>query len=72
MDGLEREVYVVGKVERKRPEGESHSLLDVPGLSLMSPGDRRAAARQEFNEPVPEGMKLNSPGISMSVIAIYR
>lgn len=63
---------MVGKVERKRPEGESHSLLNVPGLSLMNRGDRRAAARQESNDPAPEGLKLNSPGVSISVIAIHR
>ena len=73
MDGLEGEVNVVGKVERKWPEGESHSLLDIPGLSLMSRKDRRAAAKEEnSDQPAPDGMELNGPGVSMSVIAIYR
>ncbi|MEX5275330.1 hypothetical protein RF638_15490 [Kocuria sp. CPCC 205235] len=73
MDSLEGEVNVVGKMERKWPEGESHSLLDIPGLSLMSRKDRRAAARQKGpNQSAPEGMELDGPGVSMSVIAIYR
>ena len=73
MDGLEGEVNVVGKVERKWPQSESHSLLDIPGLSLMSREDRRAAAKQKnSDQSAPEGMELDGPGVSMSVIAIYR
>ena len=35
--------------------------------------DRRAAAKEKSSDqPAPEGMELNGPGVSMSVIAIYR
>lgn len=72
LDGLTGEVNVVGKVERKWPEGESHSLLTIPGLSLMSRKDRREVAKRKNSEPAPEGMELDGPGVSMSVISIYR
>lgn len=73
LEDLEGEVNVVGKVERKWPEGESYSLMEVPGLSLISRQERRAATRNTSNDqPAPDGVQLDGPGVSMSVIAIYR
>lgn len=73
LDDLDGEVNVLGKVERKWPQGESHSIMSIPGLSLMSRRDRREAMKRKDStaEPV-EGTELDGPGVSMSVIAIYR
>lgn len=73
IEDLEGEVNVVGKVERKWPESESYSLMEIPGLSLMSRKERRSMDRRmDGNKSEATGFQLDGPGISMGVIAIYR
>jgi hypothetical protein len=68
---LEGDAIVVGRIQRKWPEGQSFPLLNVPGLNLMSREDRR---RMEREKPADdkEGMYVNGPAASASVVAIFR
>jgi hypothetical protein len=68
---LEGEAIVVGRIQRKWPEGQRFPLLNVPGLNLMSREDRR---RMEREKPADdqEGMYVDGPAASASVVAIYR
>lgn len=73
-EDLEGELKVVGKVEGKWIEGEDKSLLDIPGISLLSRRDRRAMSRSSSPQPLDSSkdMVIPGPGVSLSVIAIYR
>jgi len=57
---LEGDSIVVGRIQRKWPEGQRFPLLNVPGLNLMSREDRR---RMEREKPADdqEGMYVNGP-----------
>lgn len=73
-EDLEGELKVVGKVEGKWLEGETRSLLDIPGISMISRRDRRSMNRTSSSQPLEsnEDMMIPGPGVSLSVIAIYR
>ncbi|NED34123.1 hypothetical protein [Streptomyces sp. SID8499] len=67
-DAIEGEVFVLGKVAKKLKEGESHSLLAIPGASLMSRQQRRQAARQQQTDE----NTLAGPALTLDILAIYR
>ncbi|MFF9640535.1 DUF6414 family protein [Kitasatospora aureofaciens] len=68
-DAIEGEVFVLGKVIRKWGPSESHSLLALPGASLMSRQQRRQAASQLSND---DGTRLEGPAVTLDILAIYR
>ncbi|WP_392423662.1 hypothetical protein [Barrientosiimonas humi] len=72
LDDLEGEAVVIGTVLKKWPEGESHPLVNVPGLSLLSRDERRRMAREKGNEPQDPSMTLPGPGVTLNVLAIFR
>ncbi|MCT1664637.1 hypothetical protein M3B15_08610 [Corynebacterium sanguinis] len=73
LDGIECDAVVVGKVERKWPEGERHSLVNIPGMSLMNRKTRRKLLQQQEDvQPINAEMETEGPGASLRVIAIYR
>lgn len=67
-DGVEGEVFILGKVAKKLKDGETHSLLAIPGASLMSRQQRRQAARQEQTDD----STLVGPALALDILAIYR
>lgn len=71
LDDLEAEVSIVGKIEGKWPEGDSRSIIDLPGINLMSRKDRREIAKKGGSKGV-DNLSIPGPGVSMSVVAIYR
>jgi len=72
LEELEGEALVVGKVDRKWPEGESYPLLSLPGLNLFSRADRRAMAKSGDEQEASEDTILKGPGATVTVLAIYR
>ncbi|UIZ15738.1 DUF6414 family protein [Streptomyces sp. R527F] len=68
-DAIEGEVFILGKISRKWKEGESHSLLALPGASLMSREQRRKAARQPKED---DETMLTGPALTLDILAIYR
>lgn len=68
-DSIEGEVFILGKVARKWKDSESHSLLALPGASLMSRQQRRQAARQQ---PKDDENTLTGPARTLDILAIYR
>ncbi|MER5842160.1 hypothetical protein ABT099_17990 [Streptomyces prasinus] len=67
-DVIEGEVFILGKVAKKLKDGETHSLLAIPGASLMSRQQRRQAARQEQADE----NTLVGPALTLDILAIYR
>lgn len=67
-DEIEGEVFILGKVAKKLKDGETHSLLAIPGASLMSRQQRRQAARQEQ----ADDSTLVGPALTLDILAIYR
>ncbi|MGW3860101.1 DUF6414 family protein [Streptomyces sp. NPDC005047] len=67
-DAIEGEVFVLGKVSKKLKEGESHSLLAIPGASLMNRKQRRQAAPQQHTDE----NTLVGPALTLDILAIYR
>ncbi|MGH8909763.1 MAG: DUF6414 family protein [Egibacteraceae bacterium] len=64
----EGEARVVGKVARRWSEGESHSLLALPGASLLPRKERRRAAFGTADED----SVLRGPALTLDILAIYR
>lgn len=71
MDDLEAELSVLGKVEGKWPDGDTRSLVDLPGINLMSRRDRRDLAKNGQGGNSGD-LVIPGPGVSMSVVAIFR
>jgi hypothetical protein len=69
---LEGEAHVFGVVHRRWPEGERYPLIAVPGLELMSRTERREMARSGQQQTEDDGAYLDGPGVTISVVAIYR
>ncbi|MFF3274846.1 hypothetical protein ACFYWU_28555 [Streptomyces chrestomyceticus] len=67
-DTIEGEVFVLGKISKKWEKGESHSLLALPGASLMSRAQRRQAARQQQSDE----NTLTGPAVTLDILAVYR
>ncbi|MFF7845356.1 hypothetical protein ACFZC6_42440 [Streptomyces ossamyceticus] len=67
-DAIEGEVFIVGKVSKRLKDGETHSLLAIPGASLLSRQQRRQAARQEQTDETT----LVGPALTLDILAIYR
>ncbi|MGX1031248.1 DUF6414 family protein [Streptomyces sp. SAI-097] len=67
-DAIEGEVFILGKVAKRLKHGETHSLLAIPGASLMSRKQRREAARQEQSDDTT----LVGPALTLDILAIYR
>lgn len=65
----EGEATVVGKVARRWQSGESHSLLGLPGASIMSRKQRRTAAPSDDTD---DDSILRGPALTLDVLAIYR
>jgi hypothetical protein len=65
---LEGDAVVFGRVARRWPEGESYPILAVPGLNMMSRGERRRMGEA----PDDSDMTVPGPGATISVVAIYR
>ncbi|GAB3742580.1 DUF6414 family protein [Nocardiopsis nanhaiensis] len=68
---LEGDVTVFGKVQRKWPEGENFPLISVPGLDMVNRRGRRSIIANCKNED-NDGMVIEGPGVTLSVVAIYR
>lgn len=69
---LEGEATVVGRVLKKWSEGQSHSLLTLPGLSLMNREQRRQWEREQSDDDSSDEMFLKGPASTLSVVAIFR
>jgi hypothetical protein len=67
-DTVEGEVFILGKVARKWTSNETHSLLALPGASLMNRAQRRQAAKQ----PQDDENGLVGPAVTLDILAIYR
>ncbi|MFD5885542.1 hypothetical protein ACFWHQ_06060 [Streptomyces sp. NPDC060334] len=67
-DSIEGEVFVLGKVARKWKDDESHSLLALPGASILSRQQRRQAPKQSQDDE----NTLTGPAITLDILAIYR
>jgi hypothetical protein len=67
-DFPEGEARVVGKVARRWRAGESHSLLALPGASLLPRKERRKATFEMGDED----SVLRGPALTLDVLAIYR
>ncbi|MET4924421.1 hypothetical protein P3L51_19025 [Streptomyces sp. PSRA5] len=67
-DAVEGDVFILGKVSKRLKDGETHSLLAIPGASLMSRKQRREAARQEQTDETT----LVGPALTLDILAIYR
>ena len=65
----EGEACVVGKISRRWKSGESHSLIALPGSSLMTRAQKRA---QEHSLKGDENNMLNGPALTLDILAIYR
>lgn len=65
----EGEAVVIGKVARRWMSGESHSLLALPGATILSRKQRR-------NTPIAVDSDdeniLQGPALTLDVLAIYR
>ena len=67
-DEIEGDVFILGKVAKRLKDGETHSLLAIPGASLMSRQQRRQASRQEQTDETT----LVGPALTLDILAIYR
>jgi hypothetical protein len=67
-DSPEGLVTVVGKVAKRWDEGTSHSLVALPGASLMTRRQRRARSRDVGSD---EDV-LHGPALTLDVLAIFR
>ncbi|NUS79518.1 MAG: hypothetical protein HOV70_25415 [Streptomyces sp.] len=67
-DSIDGEVFILGKVSKRLKEGETHSLLAIPGASLLSRQQRRKAAQQEQTDETT----LVGPALTLDILAIYR
>lgn len=65
----EGEAKIVGKVARKWGPDESHSLLALPGASLLSRSQRR---RNNPEASTDKTDSLRGPALSLDILAIYR
>ncbi|WP_217699261.1 hypothetical protein [Protofrankia sp. BMG5.30] len=68
---IEGDATVFGKVRKKWPQGENYPLLAVPGLNLFSRADRRRM-QASGTSSAPDGLAVEGPGVTVSVVAIYR
>ncbi|WP_206309399.1 hypothetical protein [Streptomyces sp. A0642] len=68
-DTIDGEGFILGKIARKWGKGESHSLMALPGASLMSREQRRQAARQPKTD---DAETLMGPALTLDILAIYR
>jgi hypothetical protein len=68
---LEGEVTIFGKVQRKWPEGDSFPLISVPGLDMINRQNRRSIIANSKKNECDE-MVVAGPGVTLSVVAIYR
>lgn len=64
------DLRVVGKVSKKWAAGQKHSLLALPGASMLSRAQRRGGSVSQ--DPVDEEMTLRGPALTIDVLAIYR
>ncbi len=69
---LEGEATVVGRVLKKWSQGQRHSLLTLPGLNLLNREQRRQLERDQPEGEGSEGMFLEGPAATLSVVAIFR
>jgi hypothetical protein len=65
----EGEATVVGKIAKRWQSGESHSLLALPGASIMSRRQRRSTPATD--DPDDDSI-LAGPALTLDVLAIYR
>ncbi|WP_420704735.1 DUF6414 family protein [Kutzneria chonburiensis] len=75
LDALEGEAVVVGKVEKKWPQGKSYPLLTLPGLNLLNREARRKMEAESTNKAAAPGVadhSLEGPAATLSAIAIFR
>lgn len=72
LEELEGEAVVIGRVQKKWPQGQRYSLLNIPGLNVMSREDRRKMEKETKPENQPQGTFVEGPGASLSVVAIFR
>lgn len=66
----EGEARVVGKVSRKWGSDESHSLVALPGASLLSRSQRRTNQKEPSSED--DTNVLYGPALTLDIVAIYR
>lgn len=64
---MEDEVTIIGKVRKIWDAGQSHSLLTLPGASLLSREQRRNASEKLGAENM-----LHGPALTLDILAIYR
>jgi hypothetical protein len=72
LEELEGEAMIIGRVQKKWPEGQRYSLLNIPGLNMMSREDRRKMEKKTKTENQAQGTFVEGPGASLSVVAIFR
>nr|WP_147301271.1 hypothetical protein [Calidifontibacter indicus] len=73
VDELEGDAVVVGQVIKKWPEGESHPMITIPGINLLSRAERRKMAKeQRATSDGTDDATIPGPGITVNVIAIFR
>lgn len=72
LEELEGEAVVIGRVQKKWPAGQRYSLLNIPGLNMMSREDRRKMEKETKPENQTQGTFVDGPGASLSVVAIFR
>jgi len=71
-EAMEGEATVFGKVQRRWPRGETYPLLAVPGLDVLSRADRRKMPKSGQDAPDSNSTTIEGPGITLSVVAIFR
>ncbi|UCM89268.1 DUF6414 family protein [Streptomyces marincola] len=71
-DSLEGEVFILGKVARKWKKDERHSLLALPGASLMSRQQRRKVVKSSVKNNENDDAVLAGPALTLDILAIYR
>ncbi|WP_284840004.1 DUF6414 family protein [Corynebacterium amycolatum] len=73
LDDIECEASVLGKVEKKFPEGQRYPLLNVPGMNLLNrKARRRMEKEQSYEQPLNEESEIEGPAAVLRVLAIYR
>ncbi len=70
-EDLEGDVRVVGKVKRRIRAGESHSLMALPGASLMNREKRREMSRKGPSSESDDSW-VRGPALILDILAIYR
>lgn len=70
-EDVEGDVRLVGKVKRKIRRGESHSLMALPGSSIMSREKRREIARKGPSSDSDDSW-VRGPALILDILAIYR